>query len=472
MIKDTWSVDGKILVKDNQDQVHVVNTMAAFMEFCSLHCYPGTMDVLGRLELQARDRRLEIESRQAPKDKLIIYAESEAAKKSEQNPSRSTRFNHSSGFRSTTRKQPKSNNTKFIVETRQQSVEILGISFILLVLQILLILGSIETNPGPSDYEASPESSINSKDLSNFYDLFSKSLSFLHLKIQSLAPKIDLIAAEYEEFDILAFTESWLNSSHTDDSINLLNIHSPFRRDRGPQKLGGEVVVYVKNNLNVRRRPDLEIDELEAIWLELKVQNKNIVFGTFYIPPNSGHETWDKVETSLDMALNDNKDNIIVSGDFNENQLNISNSKVKALLNQFSLTQMIDEPTHFTENSTSLIDLIMTSNVNEISYCCVGPPLTDQIRYHCPVIGFLNFLKTPLKAFKRKIWLYDEGDYDLFRNTRSEADWDTIIASDSEDEVTENITNTILPAAAISIPNKIITVRKSSPVWLKNDVKK
>ncbi|CAC5381576.1 unnamed protein product [Mytilus coruscus] len=172
------------------------------------------------------------------------------------------------------------------------------------------------------------------------------------------------------------------------------------------------------------------------------------------------------------MALNDNKDNIIVSGDFNENQLNISNSKVKALLNQFSLTQMIDEPTHFTENFTSLIDLIMTSNVNEISYCCVGPPLADQIRYHCPVIGFLNFLKTPLKAFKLKIWLYDKGDYDLFRNTLSEADWDTIIASDSVDEVTENITNTILQATAISIPNKIITVRKNSPVWLKNDIKK
>ncbi|CAC5397547.1 unnamed protein product [Mytilus coruscus] len=256
-------------------------------------------------------------------------------------------------------KQPKSNNTKFIVETCQQSAQILGISFILLVGQILLILGGIETNPGPSDYEPSPDSSINSNHLSNFYDLFSKSLSFLHLNIQSLAPKLDLIAAEYEEFDILAFTESWLNSSHTDDSINLLNFHSPFRRDRGPQKPGVGVVVYVKNNLNVRRRPDLEFDELEAIC---------------------GHETWDKVETSLDMALNDNKDSIIVSGDFNENQLNISNSTIKALLNQFSLTQMIDEPTHLTENSTSLTDLIMTSNVNEISYCCVGPPLTDQIR--------------------------------------------------------------------------------------------
>lgn len=46
------------------------------------------------------------------------------------------------------------------------------------------------------------------------------------------------------------------------------------------------------------------------------------------------------------------------------------------------------------------------------------------------------------------------------------------MVSDSVDEVTENMTNTILQAAAISIPNKIITVRKNSPAWLKNDIKK
>ncbi|CAG2184457.1 unnamed protein product [Mytilus edulis] len=42
----------------------------------------GLWTFLGDLSSQARDRWLEIESRQAPKDKLITYAESEAAKKS------------------------------------------------------------------------------------------------------------------------------------------------------------------------------------------------------------------------------------------------------------------------------------------------------------------------------------------------------------------------------------------------------
>ncbi|CAC5407086.1 unnamed protein product [Mytilus coruscus] len=60
-----------------------------------------------------------------------------------------------------------------------------------------------------------------------------------HLNIQSLAPKIDLIQAEYSEFDILVFTETWLNINHEDESIKLLNYQNPFRRDRGPHEAGG-----------------------------------------------------------------------------------------------------------------------------------------------------------------------------------------------------------------------------------------
>jgi hypothetical protein len=40
---------------------------------------------------------------------------------------------------------------------------------------------------------------------------------------------------------------------------------------------------------------------------------------------------------------------------------------------------MIDEQTHFNEHSSSLIDLILTNNVNRLIYTGVGHALTDQI---------------------------------------------------------------------------------------------
>jgi hypothetical protein len=48
-----------------------------------------------------------------------------------------------------------------------------------------------------------------------------------------------------------------------------------------------------------------------------------------------------------------------------------------------------NQSTHFTEQSSSLIDLILTNNVNRLIYTGVGLAFTDQIRYHCSVIGFI-----------------------------------------------------------------------------------
>lgn len=283
---------------------------------------------------------------------------------------------------------------------------VMHIFFLLFVLQMLLILGGIETNPGPElpiDDELS--SSFNdSSEMSSIYETFSTSVSFIHLNIQSLVPKLDLIYAEYEHFDIMSFTETWLKGDNSDDSIELLNFQKPFRRDRGPEKNGGGVVVYIKENIYAYRRPDLEVNGIEAIWVQIKINGNKVLYGTFYVPPKSNTDSWNKVENSIESAVNDDSiDYVIVTGDFNDNQLDVNNVKMRNISMQYSLQQLVEDPTNFTEHSSSLIDLILTNDVNFVPYAGVGPPLLDQVRYHCPVIGFLNAPKPVSKSFKRKI---------------------------------------------------------------------
>ncbi|VDI33342.1 Hypothetical predicted protein [Mytilus galloprovincialis] len=224
-------------------------------------------------------------------------------------------------------------------------------------------MGGIETNPGPhplsddnDDHNVSFESVSESNSIR---EMFSTSISFLHLNVQSLLPKLDLILAEYKDFDILSFSETWLNE----------NIHS-------------------------KRRDDLEVPGVEVIWDSAKNNNKNVLYGTFYVPPKS-NEIWTKIESSIESAVNDVKcDRIIVTGDFNDNLLNGANSKIHNICTNYSLEQLIEDPTHFTEQSSSLIDLIITDNSDFVPYCGVGPPLLDQIRYHCPVMGIVTIRKT------------------------------------------------------------------------------
>ena len=64
------------------------------------------------------------------------------------------------------------------------------------------------------------------------------------------------------------------------------------------------------------------------------------------------------------------------------------------------MTQCIDEPTHFTENSISTIDLLFVTNKDSILTTGVGEPcLGLTMRYHCPIFGVFNFLNLKLKIF-------------------------------------------------------------------------
>ena len=93
------------------------------------------------------------------------------------------------------------------------------------VIAFLLIIAEVETNPGPNpptDSITDVQSSMSDLSItSSISAMFSSSISFLHLNIQSLVPKLNLISAEYADFDIQSFSESWLNRSHTDESLKL-----------------------------------------------------------------------------------------------------------------------------------------------------------------------------------------------------------------------------------------------------------
>ncbi|VDI20828.1 Hypothetical predicted protein [Mytilus galloprovincialis] len=212
------------------------------------------------------------------------------------------------------------------------------------------------------------------------------------------------------------------------------------------------------------RRDDLEVPGVEVIWIQLKINNKNVLYGTFYVPPKSNNEIWTKIESSIESAVNDVKyDRIIVTGTFNNNLLNGANSKIHNICTNYSLEQLIEDPTHFTEQSSSLINLIITDNSGFAPYCGVGPPLLDKIRYHCPVMRFINAQNPDCLSFKRKIWLYKQGNFDEYRRILTKTNWDRIFALNGVDKINSEISNRILDAAEISMPNRIVALRKTDP---------
>ena len=86
-------------------------------------------------------------------------------------------------------------------------------------------------------------------------------------------------------------------------------------------------------------------------------------------PHNSDIAYFSGIEDSISLAVDTQTRNMIVTGDINLNMLNEQTSrKTTDLCEQFSLYHTITEPTHFTEHSSSLLDIILTSDKSNIIY--------------------------------------------------------------------------------------------------------
>ena len=148
------------------------------------------------------------------------------------------------------------------------------------------------------------------------------------------------------------------------------------------------------------------------------------------------------------------------------------------LMQTYDLKQLIQEQTHYTEHSSSLIDLILARNISNVLTSGVTDSfLPEQIRYHCPTVLLLKFLRPSVKSFKRKIWNYKLADYNSFRTILSEQNLtEKLNLNDDIDASVQTITEAIISAAERSIPNETITVRPAEPPWvtckIKNHIRK
>lgn len=338
---------------------------------------------------------------------------------------------------------------------------------------LLLLSGDIHPNPGPVSHSVSTSSNSSSDSIfSALTDIdLSTNLSLVHYNVQSIRHKLDILYSELSAFDILTFSETWLNDSISSDELFLPSFHSPERRDRPSDSHGG-VMVYIKNNLAYKRRNDLELNGIECIWVELTLRNRKLLIGTFYKPPSSGTMYSNMIENSVSLAVDTCIKDIIITGDFNVNVLNTSSSKyIVSLCQQFNLSQTIREPTHYTETSHSLIDLLLLSNESSLVKSGVADPFLDQdIRYHCPIFGIFKYTKPKSHTYKRKIWKYQQGDYPLLRQKINEFDWDTIENDDLNTYAT-NFSETLIELSETCIPNKVVTIRPNEPLWITQAIK-
>ena len=207
----------------------------------------------------------------------------------------------------------------------------------------------------------------------------------------------------------------------------------------------GGVLLYIKENIIFKPRPDLEKVMTEAKYLEsnfveiINSKGKNNIVGVIYRHP-TGNPV-DFIESNLKTLLDDklSKDlinkNIYLAGDFNFDLTNISHKETSDFFDTMTTNQMlpmISIPTKLNKNHNTLLDNIFT---NQFNPDMVSGNLTVLISDH-----LASFLIIPNKNIqflpkKHNIIKRDAKNFnqELFLQEINQINWDEVLQANKRD---------------------------------------
>ena len=257
-----------------------------------------------------------------------------------------------------------------------------------------------------------------------------KGLKILHQNVRGLLcnlPLIQKLLHTHHQTDIFCCSETHIKENEDINNLYTIEGYDFVSRNR-TNGSGGGVGIYVKNQLQWKRRGDLENDSNEGIWLEIFLKHtKSFLIACYYRPPNASKYLSSDFNTAFNdtLKLSQKKHKeVIILGDFNANYLKKDDNKeLKTIIDINSFEKMIDQPTRITKETEKLIDIALTNNPSSISYVIVD---SISIGDH-ELIGCVRKMQN-IKYESKTVRSRDYKNYvpeDLIAETRH-TEWDVL----------------------------------------------
>jgi hypothetical protein len=226
---------------------------------------------------------------------------------------------------------------------------------------------------------------------------------------------------------------------------------------------------------------DIESDT-ESIFVKISLlNNKSLITGSIYRPPNSDNEYMEKIKCAVDdiakkhrssvvwlggdLNLSDiswNSDSVTIAGHQNPVSLN---NKFLELVQDNHLEQVVTFPTRH-ENT---LDLFLTNRPSLVNICEPLPGLGD----HEIVYIDTDISAKLIKSFKRKIYIWKKANKDKFEDQASEMvkQFKEKFSLDRAiNEMWDFFKSNILKILQESVPSKMSSSRFSQ-AWINRTVK-
>jgi len=276
---------------------------------------------------------------------------------------------------------------------------------------------------------------------------------------------------ESQRPSVICVVETWLSEEVSDQEISLSD-YQVTRLDRN--RHGGGIVIYVHNAISVGvllSGPN----ELEFLAVSLCSPNstRKHCIALLYRSPSCPVSFFDNFCNALHFLNPSRFTNFTLIGDFNIDFCNSSHPyfhKLLAITQLFSLSQVVNSPTHFNSNGNhTLIDLIFVSNKEQFSDCCVISPLANSD--HCGLTLSLSWKVSQRQASvcPRRVWRYRDADFPKAMGMIDAINWSSVLPEDDPDTAAMIWQNKFLDIMNECVPVQYLPRRRRLP-WLTKNV--
>ena len=251
-----------------------------------------------------------------------------------------------------------------------------------------------ETSVEPLDIDFPTVTELINFKLKNYDNL----LKLGHINARSI-PKhvheIDRILSN-TAIDILCVSETFI-SEDTPENICKIPGYNLVHIDRTAQSRGG-IAIYISDQFEFKViNLPMKLVQPEMAFIEVTVGKIKIAVGVLYRSPLIPYTIYAAIHENL-VTVTSKYDHVILMGDSNVDHLkpNLPAHKffTTYVTEPFALTQVIDEPTRITAKSSTLIDLILTSNPENVK--AHGVVDTPGVSDHCLIFCAYSIKKTQI----------------------------------------------------------------------------
>lgn len=293
-------------------------------------------------------------------------------------------------------------------------------------------------------------------------------------------------------FDIIIFTETWLNSGVHDNEL-FDDRYTVFRRDRESsgfhnKKEGGGVLIAISKHLKSYRL-HLNESDCEDLWVKIEMydksgNSKNLYICSVYIPPPIQQTLLNHFIINTNRILSNHSGDTIILGDFNLSSLiwnktstlalaaETSNSILNNMFIDFMSLNNLSQYNCNYNNKNRILDLLLSNkSISQLQVAANPLTLTDPL--HPPLQFYFKSEFTEVLPVKHKEkFLFYQADYQKIINDLNQISWtNELSACTTVDDMVTKFYHLLKLAIVKYVPKvRPRTNSRKYPFWFSNSL--